>query len=125
MGQLFMALLAQMDGLNNKMDGNVLEMKNEMKTEMKEMRGEMQNMGRCLQAGITAIARSKTRAVELKMAAPRAGANELRGSVDGVGPAVETGEDKIIRETCWGRLVKVTESDSNREGNIKWGDRNV
>ena len=57
---------------------------NGMKEEMKEMRGEMWQMGQCLQAGI--------------MATPRAATNELEGSA----PA---GEDKVIRETCWGRVV--------------------
>ena len=49
---------------------------------------ETRNMGRCLQAG--------------KMATPRAGSSELKGSA----PA---GEDRVIRETCWARRVKVTE----------------
>ena len=51
MGQLFMVLLAKMDGMNNKMKTNVQEMKEEMKNKMKEMRGEMQRMGRNLQEG--------------------------------------------------------------------------
>ena len=62
MGQLFMVLLAKMDGMNNKMDGmnnkmdgNALEAKNMMKNEMKEMRGEMQRMGLDLQAGQGAL----------------------------------------------------------------------
>ena len=54
------------------------------------MRGEMQQMGRGLQAGI--------------MATPRAATNELKGSA----PA---GEDRVIRETCWARRVEVTETD--------------
>ena len=81
MAQLF-AMLAEM---NNKMDGNTKEMDNKMKAnlkentkeikeEMKETRGEMQQMGRCLQAGI--------------MATPRAGTNELGGSATVVRPAV-------------------------------------
>ena len=76
--------------MNNNMDAN---------TQM--LRGEMQRVGRCLQAG--------------RMAAPRAGANELRESVDCVGSTVETGEDKIRQETCWGRLVKVTERVTETE----------
>ena len=43
------------------------------------------------------------------MAPPRAGTNELGGSATAVRPAVKAGTDQIIRETCWGRLVKVTE----------------
>ena len=68
----------------------------------------MQQMGRGLRAGMKAIAG------ELIMATPRAGANELRGSVDCVGPA---GEDKLIRETCWARVVieKATVTVTQRE----------
>ena len=61
--------------MENKMDGNARQIKEEMKT----MRGEMQNMGRCLQAGT--------------MATPRAGTNELKGSAP-------VGEDRVSRETC-------------------------
>jgi len=62
---------------------------------------------RGLQAGIRAIACNETRAVEPKIVAPRGGVPEPTvESVDCVGPAVE---DKLIRETCWGRLVEVTE----------------
>ena len=57
----------------------------QMKDEMKTMRGEMRQVGQCLQAG--------------RMATPR----ELRGSA----PA---GEDRAIRETCWARRGKVTET---------------
>ena len=66
-----------------------------MKEEMRKMRGEMQQVGRCLQAG--------------KMATPRAGSSELGGSATAVRPAVAAGEDRAIRETCWARRVKVTE----------------
>ena len=60
-----------------------------MDAHTKAFRSNMQS----LQAGIMAFACNETRTTELKMAVPRAGANELRGSVDCVGPAVETGED--------------------------------
>ena len=60
---------------------------------MEEMRGEMQQMGHGLQAGIMAILCRKTRTMAGKMAAPRAGSSELKGSA----PA---GEDRAIRETC-------------------------
>ena len=90
-------------------------MKNEMRanmqafrSDMRALRGETQRMELGLQAGtkgIMAIACDET--TEHKMAVPCAGANELRENVDCVGPAVETGEDKIIRETCWTRLVTV------------------
>ena len=62
---------------------------------MEKMRGEMRQVGRCLQAGI--------------MATPRAGANELRGSATAVRPAMEAGEDSLIWGTCRTRSVKVTE----------------
>jgi len=78
-------------GMNEKMDTNAQQMENKMDgntNRMKEMRGEMRQVGQCLQAGI--------------MAPPRAGTNELKGSA----PA---GEDKIIRETCWASSVRVTE----------------
>ena len=59
---------------------------------MKEMRGEMRQVGQCLQAG--------------KRTLPRAATDELKGSA----PA---GEDRAIRETCWAsrerRRVEVTE----------------
>ena len=74
--------------MSNKMDANMQA----FRSDMRALRGETRNMGQCLQAGI--------------MAAPRAGANELRGSVDCVGLA---GEDKLIRGTCWARSVEVTE----------------
>ena len=66
--------------------------------------------------GIKAMVRSETRAVELIKAAPRGDTMEpARGSVDCVGPAMETGEDKVIRETCWARVVteevRVTERE--------------
>ena len=56
-------------GMNAKMDTDT----NQLKDEMKEMRGEMRQVGRCLQAD--------------KMATPRAATNELEGSA----PAVRTG----------------------------------
>ena len=65
-----------------------------------------------------AMARSDTRAVELKMATPRAGTNELGGSATAVRPAVGAGEEKLIRGTCWARSVRVTEkvTVTQREG---------
>ena len=68
----------EMSGMNNKMDTNT--------DKMEKTRGEMRQVGRCLQAG--------------KMATPRAGTSELRGSATAVGPAVAAGEDRTIRETC-------------------------
>ena len=61
----------------------------------------MQQVGRCLQAGI--------------MATPRAGANELRGSATAVRPAMEAGEDELIRETCWARVVTKEVTVTQRE----------
>ena len=67
------------------------------------MRGEMQQIGRGLQVGIKSIVCSETRTAGEKMATPRAGTNELKGSAS-------AGEDRVIRETCWARSVKVTET---------------
>ena len=60
-----------------------------MKDEMKTMRGEMRQVGQCLQAD--------------KMAPPRAATSELNWSA----PA---GEDRVSRETCRARRVEVTET---------------
>jgi len=113
----------QMDTNTNKMDGiknNANGIKEEMKDEMKKMRGEMQQIGRGLQAGtakIVAIARSEARTTAGKMVTPRAATNELRGSA----PA---GEDRVIRETCWARREKVTETVTRRE-KLNGGDGDV
>ena len=56
------------------------------------IRGEMRQVGRCLQAGIMAFA-SEVQTTADKVAPPRAATNELKGSA----PA---GEDRVIRETC-------------------------
>ena len=42
------------------------------------------------------------------MVTPRAGTNELGGSATAVRPAVEAGEDRVIREMCWVRVVMET-----------------
>ena len=76
MAQLF-AMLAE---INNEMDA--------MEANTQTLRGEMRQMGQCLQVGI--------------MATPRAATNELKGSA----PA---GKDRVIREMCWASSVKVTE----------------
>ena len=49
------------------------------------------------------------------MATPRAATNELKGSAPAVRPVVEAGEDRVIRETCWARSVKVTETVTQGE----------
>ena len=72
----------------------VERMENKMKEEMREKRGEMRQVGQCLQAG--------------KMATPRAGSSELKGSA----PA---GEDRAIRETCRTRH-EVTEEKKIKRG---------
>ena len=70
--------------MENKMDAHTQAFINDARA----LRGEMRQMGQCLQAG--------------KMATPRAGTGELKGSA----PA---GEDRVIRETC--RVTeKVTET---------------
>ena len=93
MAQLF-AMLAE---INNEMD--------DMEENMKTLRGEMQRIGRGLQAG---MARMLAVTGELKMAMPRAGTSELKGSATAVRPAVAAGEDSLIRETYRTRSVKVT-----------------
>ena len=93
MAQLF-AMLAE---INNKLD--------DMETNTQTLRGEMQRIGRGLQAGTV---RMLAITGELKMATPRAGTNELGGSATAVRPAVVAGE-KIIRGTCWASTVRVTE----------------
>ena len=55
---------------------------------LRTQRGEMRQMGQCLQAG--------------KMATPRAATNELGGSATALRPAVAAGEDRVIRR-CVGR----------------------
>ena len=70
------------NGLSNKMDGLAQQMNNKMDgntNKMEEMRGEMQNMGRGLQAGIMALACDETRTAGEKSETPRAGPNELGG----------------------------------------------
>ena len=90
--------------MEDRMNGNARQMTNEMKEEINKtidgmtqtMRGEMQQIGRGLQAAtarIVAIARSEARTTAGKMVTPRAATNELEGSA----PA---GEDRAIRETC-------------------------
>ena len=63
MARLF-AVLAQMEAntsrMENRMEANLKENTNEMKDEMKKMRGEMRQMGQCLQAGMKAITCSET-----------------------------------------------------------------
>ena len=87
------------------------EIKEEMKDEMEKMRGEMQQIGRGLQAGtarIVAVAMGEARTTADKMATPHASSSELKGSA----PA---GEDREIRETCWARREEVTEMVTRRE----------
>ena len=76
MAQLFAMLANTQQALENKMDGiktDAKELREEikantkgMKEEMEKMRGEMRQVGQCLQAG--------------KMAPPRVATNELRGA---------------------------------------------
>ena len=114
---------ANTNSMNEKMEANTKEIKNntngikeEMKDEIKKMRGEMQQMGHWLQAGmmaIIALARDETRNMGRclqagKMATPRAGTSELEGSATAVRPAEAAGEDRAIRETCWARREEAT-----------------
>ena len=114
-------ILQAINGMKNKMDGNTQQMNgiNEnacrMEKKMEKMQGEMQKMGHGLQAGIMAISCSETWSARKKMATPRAATNELGGSATAVRPAVAAGEDRVIRETCWARSVKVTETVTQGE----------
>ena len=94
------------------MEANLKNNTNELEKKMdgmtQTMREEMQCMGHGLQAGIMAISCSKTRTASGDMATPRAGSSELKGCA----PA---GEDRAIRETCWARRVKVTETVTQGE----------
>ena len=76
--------------MSKKMDANMQA----FRSDMRALRGETRQVGQCLQAD--------------KMATPRAATNELEGSA----PA---GEDRVIRETCWARREKVTETVTVRE----------
>ena len=80
----------KMDGMMDNMDARTQA----FKSDMRAMRGEMRQVGQCLQADI--------------MVPPRATTSELRGSA----PA---GEDRVIRETCWARRVEVTATVTQRE----------
>ena len=106
MAQLFAMLVginATMQQMQSKMDTNARNLMDRMdahtqafKRDMRTQQGELQQIGRGLQAGI--------------MATPRAGTNELGGSATAVRPALAAGEDRVIRETCWARRVEVTKT---------------
>ena len=76
-------ILQAMEANTKRMENNLDEMNDEFRSDIrawgKEMRGEMRQVGQCLQADT--------------MAPPRAATSELKGSA----PA---GEDRVIRETC-------------------------
>ena len=98
-----------MEANANKMEANTKG----MREEMKKMRGEMRQIGRGLQAGtarIVAVARGEARTTAGIMAPTRAVTNELKVSA-------QAGEDRVIRETCWARRVKVTETNRGRKTN--------
>ena len=95
------------DGMENKMEANT-----------QTLRGEMQRMGLDLQKGQGALKEELKCLQAGKMAPPRAGTNELRGSATAVRPAVGAGEEKIIRETCRGDGG----SDGDTEGESKRDD---
>ena len=98
MAQIFAMLAgmnATMQQMQSKMDTNARNFMDRMDAhtqafinDARALRGEMRQMGQCLQAG--------------KMATPRAATNELEGSA----PA---GEDRVIRETCWARRTQGSE----------------
>ena len=82
-------IYAMLAAMSVNMDANTQALINDARAR----RGETQNMGQCLQAGMKAITCSEKRTASGKMAAPRASTSELKGSA----PA---GEDRVIRETC-------------------------
>ena len=100
MARLF-AVLAQMEAntcrMEKKMDGMNAKMNNKMDGMTQTMRGEMQQIGRSLQTGIMAFASDETQTARKKMATPRAGTSELKGSATAVRPAVAAGEGKRPR----------------------------
>ena len=89
-------LFAMLVEMSNKMDTNARKLMDKMDGMIQTRRGETRQVGQCLQAG--------------KMAPPRAATNELGGNATAVRPTVAAGEDRVIRETCWARRVKVTET---------------
>ena len=83
----------------------VMHQLNEMNNKMKEMNDDMRT-----QRGEIRAWGEETRTAGEITAAPRGDTIEPMGEgANCVGPAMEAGEDEIIREMCWGRLVKVTE----------------
>ena len=89
------AILARMEANTKGMENRIMQRLDASMqafgSNKRALRGETRQMGQCLQAGT--------------MAPPRAATSELRGSA----PA---GEDRVIRETCWARREKVTETAS-------------
>ena len=111
--------MAQLFAMLAEIKKNVRDFMERMDAHTKAFRSNMQS----LQAGIRAFACDERRTAGGKMATPRAGANELSGSATAVRPAMEAGEDRSIRETCWARVV--TEEVTVTEGKINWGDGDV
>jgi len=109
MGSKIDGVNKQMETSTNEMKTNACRMNNNMEANTQSLRGEMQRMGLDLQVGQGALKEELKCLQAGIMAMPRAGGNELRGSATAVTPAMEAGEDKVIRETCWARSVKVTE----------------
>jgi len=81
-------ILQALNGMENEMKANARKLENKIDGMTQALRGEMRQVGQCLQAG--------------KRAPPRAAMSELRGSA----PA---GEDRVIRET-WRVTEKVMET---------------
>ena len=99
----FEMFLQAINRMNEKMEVKMDRMENNIMQTMdahtqafmsdaRELRGEMRQVGQCLQAG--------------KRATPSAATNELKGSA----PA---GEDREIRETCWTRHEVTEEKKLN------------
>jgi len=103
--------MAQLCAMLAAMNANMETNTQQMKDKMEEMRGETQSMGIGLKKSLDKLKNE----MKKEISTTRAGANELRGSATAVRPALEAGEDRLIRETCRTRLVKVTERVTERE----------
>ena len=92
------AILARMEANTKGMENRIMQrMDANMQafgSNMRALRGEMRQVGQCLQAG--------------KRTLPRAATDELKGCA----PA---GEDRVSRETCWARRVTETVTVTQRE----------
>jgi len=95
--QLIAMLAAMNANMNDKMDGNARQMNKKMDGMAQTMREEMQCMGAGLQDGLDKV---------------KGGQDQLKGEIGKNMTAVEEfkiGQGEVLRATCWGRPVEVTE----------------